>query len=226
MLVVGQSISTNTSKDKPTEKHLFAMDASKVSERSDCGLRVTPLLQHFDRLKNKWLLQPVKSNLWNHLCQQGCLWHQSFLNWLFNNYQHFPAVIILQILKYLDQLKQTTISICEWLIHGETVNTHTDVPFSLCFVNRSGRSPSSSPVTSTALISRRPPPTTSLPRLWWWPSRSVWRAKSWGANPHRHWDAPARPPRCCDGAKISRPDLSEKYSPHCAAFHLYYLQLH
>lgn len=53
MLVVGQSISTNTSKDKPTEKHLFAMDASKVSERSDCGLRVTPLLQHFDRLKNK-----------------------------------------------------------------------------------------------------------------------------------------------------------------------------
>lgn len=34
MLVVGQSIGTNTSKDKPTEKHLFAMDASKVSERS------------------------------------------------------------------------------------------------------------------------------------------------------------------------------------------------
>uniref|UniRef100_A0AAQ5XUX0 Pleckstrin homology domain containing, family H (with MyTH4 domain) member 2 n=1 Tax=Amphiprion ocellaris TaxID=80972 RepID=A0AAQ5XUX0_AMPOC len=33
MLVVGQSISTNASKDKPTEKHLFAMDASKVSER-------------------------------------------------------------------------------------------------------------------------------------------------------------------------------------------------
>ena len=36
MLVVGQSIGTNTGKDKPTEKHLFAMDASKVSEISDC----------------------------------------------------------------------------------------------------------------------------------------------------------------------------------------------
>lgn len=33
MLVVGQSIGANASKDKPTEKHLFAMDASKVSER-------------------------------------------------------------------------------------------------------------------------------------------------------------------------------------------------
>uniref|UniRef100_A0AAQ5YLF1 Pleckstrin homology domain containing, family H (with MyTH4 domain) member 2 n=1 Tax=Amphiprion ocellaris TaxID=80972 RepID=A0AAQ5YLF1_AMPOC len=32
MLVVGQSISTNASKDKPTEKHLFAMDASKIRE--------------------------------------------------------------------------------------------------------------------------------------------------------------------------------------------------
>ncbi|XP_044070664.1 pleckstrin homology domain-containing family H member 2 isoform X2 [Siniperca chuatsi] len=32
MLVVGESISTNTSKDKPTEKHLFAMDASKIRE--------------------------------------------------------------------------------------------------------------------------------------------------------------------------------------------------
>ncbi|XP_070771772.1 pleckstrin homology domain-containing family H member 2 [Enoplosus armatus] len=32
MLVVGQSVSTNTSKDKPTEKHLFAMDASKIRE--------------------------------------------------------------------------------------------------------------------------------------------------------------------------------------------------
>uniref|UniRef100_A0A4W6FXB0 Pleckstrin homology, MyTH4 and FERM domain containing H2 n=1 Tax=Lates calcarifer TaxID=8187 RepID=A0A4W6FXB0_LATCA len=32
MLVVGQSIGTNTSKDKPTEKHLFAMDASKIRE--------------------------------------------------------------------------------------------------------------------------------------------------------------------------------------------------
>lgn len=31
MLVVGQSIGTNASKDKPTEKHLFAMDTSKVS---------------------------------------------------------------------------------------------------------------------------------------------------------------------------------------------------
>lgn len=39
MLVMGQSISANASKDKPTEKHLFAMDSSKVSalmgERSD-----------------------------------------------------------------------------------------------------------------------------------------------------------------------------------------------
>lgn len=34
MLIVGKSSSTNTSKDKPTEKHLFAMDASKVCERS------------------------------------------------------------------------------------------------------------------------------------------------------------------------------------------------
>uniref|UniRef100_A0A8C4EIF5 Pleckstrin homology domain containing, family H (with MyTH4 domain) member 2 n=1 Tax=Dicentrarchus labrax TaxID=13489 RepID=A0A8C4EIF5_DICLA len=34
MLVVGQSIGSNTSKDKPTEKHLFAMDVSKVSDRS------------------------------------------------------------------------------------------------------------------------------------------------------------------------------------------------
>lgn len=32
MLVVGQSISTNTGKDKPTEKHLFATDTSKVGE--------------------------------------------------------------------------------------------------------------------------------------------------------------------------------------------------
>uniref|UniRef100_A0A3Q1G8E2 Pleckstrin homology domain containing, family H (with MyTH4 domain) member 2 n=1 Tax=Acanthochromis polyacanthus TaxID=80966 RepID=A0A3Q1G8E2_9TELE len=32
MLVVGQSISTSASKDKPTEKHLFAMDASKIRE--------------------------------------------------------------------------------------------------------------------------------------------------------------------------------------------------
>uniref|UniRef100_A0A8D3BRU5 Pleckstrin homology, MyTH4 and FERM domain containing H2 n=1 Tax=Scophthalmus maximus TaxID=52904 RepID=A0A8D3BRU5_SCOMX len=32
MLVLGQSVGTNTSKDRPTEKHLFAMDNSKVSE--------------------------------------------------------------------------------------------------------------------------------------------------------------------------------------------------
>ncbi|XP_049927890.1 pleckstrin homology domain-containing family H member 2 [Epinephelus moara] len=32
MLVVGQSISGNASKDKPTEKHLFAMDSSKIRE--------------------------------------------------------------------------------------------------------------------------------------------------------------------------------------------------
>uniref|UniRef100_A0A671V739 Pleckstrin homology, MyTH4 and FERM domain containing H2 n=1 Tax=Sparus aurata TaxID=8175 RepID=A0A671V739_SPAAU len=32
MLVVGQSSNTNTSKDKPTEKHLFALDASKIRE--------------------------------------------------------------------------------------------------------------------------------------------------------------------------------------------------
>ncbi|XP_074532607.1 pleckstrin homology domain-containing family H member 2 [Halichoeres trimaculatus] len=32
MLVVGQSLGTNASKDKPTEKHLFAMDASKIRE--------------------------------------------------------------------------------------------------------------------------------------------------------------------------------------------------
>ncbi|XP_072247559.1 pleckstrin homology domain-containing family H member 2 [Leuresthes tenuis] len=32
MLVVGQSIGTSTSKDKPMEKHLFAMDASKIRE--------------------------------------------------------------------------------------------------------------------------------------------------------------------------------------------------
>uniref|UniRef100_A0A3B4ZV35 Pleckstrin homology, MyTH4 and FERM domain containing H2 n=1 Tax=Stegastes partitus TaxID=144197 RepID=A0A3B4ZV35_9TELE len=32
MLVVGQNIGTNASKDKPTEKHLFAMDASKIRE--------------------------------------------------------------------------------------------------------------------------------------------------------------------------------------------------
>ncbi|XP_034537477.1 pleckstrin homology domain-containing family H member 2 [Notolabrus celidotus] len=32
MLVVGQSVVTNASKDKPTEKHLFAMDASKIRE--------------------------------------------------------------------------------------------------------------------------------------------------------------------------------------------------
>uniref|UniRef100_A0A7N6AM95 Pleckstrin homology domain containing, family H (with MyTH4 domain) member 2 n=1 Tax=Anabas testudineus TaxID=64144 RepID=A0A7N6AM95_ANATE len=32
MLVVGQSAGSNTSKDKPTEKHLFAMDASKIRE--------------------------------------------------------------------------------------------------------------------------------------------------------------------------------------------------
>ncbi|XP_047459247.1 pleckstrin homology domain-containing family H member 2 [Mugil cephalus] len=32
MLVVGQSVGTNASKDKPTEKHLFAMDASKIRE--------------------------------------------------------------------------------------------------------------------------------------------------------------------------------------------------
>ncbi|KAM6915989.1 pleckstrin homology domain-containing family H member 2 [Xenentodon cancila] len=32
MLVVGHSIGTNTSKNKPTEKHLFAMDASKIRE--------------------------------------------------------------------------------------------------------------------------------------------------------------------------------------------------
>lgn len=31
MLVVRQNIGTNMSKDKPTEKHLFAMDTSKVS---------------------------------------------------------------------------------------------------------------------------------------------------------------------------------------------------
>uniref|UniRef100_A0A3P8Q464 Pleckstrin homology domain containing, family H (with MyTH4 domain) member 2 n=1 Tax=Astatotilapia calliptera TaxID=8154 RepID=A0A3P8Q464_ASTCA len=33
MLVMGQNVGTNASKDKPTEKHLFAMDPSKVSER-------------------------------------------------------------------------------------------------------------------------------------------------------------------------------------------------
>ncbi|KAG7229889.1 hypothetical protein INR49_009606 [Caranx melampygus] len=32
MLVVGQSSGTNTSKDKPTEKHVFAMDTSKIRE--------------------------------------------------------------------------------------------------------------------------------------------------------------------------------------------------
>nr|XP_020479796.1 pleckstrin homology domain-containing family H member 2-like [Monopterus albus] len=32
MLVVGQSISTNSSKDKLTEKHLFTMDTSKIRE--------------------------------------------------------------------------------------------------------------------------------------------------------------------------------------------------
>ncbi|XP_076017082.1 pleckstrin homology domain-containing family H member 2 [Genypterus blacodes] len=32
MLVVGQSIGTNATKDKPTEKHLFAMDPSKIRE--------------------------------------------------------------------------------------------------------------------------------------------------------------------------------------------------
>uniref|UniRef100_A0A3Q2DE99 Pleckstrin homology domain containing, family H (with MyTH4 domain) member 2 n=1 Tax=Cyprinodon variegatus TaxID=28743 RepID=A0A3Q2DE99_CYPVA len=32
MLVVGHSIGTNTSKDKPAEKHLFAMEASKIRE--------------------------------------------------------------------------------------------------------------------------------------------------------------------------------------------------
>ncbi|KAA8584072.1 hypothetical protein FQN60_015280, partial [Etheostoma spectabile] len=32
MLVVGQSVGANASKDKPTEKHLFAMDASKIRE--------------------------------------------------------------------------------------------------------------------------------------------------------------------------------------------------
>ena len=32
MLVVGQSAGQNTSKDKPTERHLFAMPTSKVSE--------------------------------------------------------------------------------------------------------------------------------------------------------------------------------------------------
>lgn len=32
MLVVGHSIGTNASKDKPTEKHLFAMDSSKIRE--------------------------------------------------------------------------------------------------------------------------------------------------------------------------------------------------
>lgn len=34
MLVMGQNVGTNASKDKPTEKHLFAMDPSKVSERA------------------------------------------------------------------------------------------------------------------------------------------------------------------------------------------------
>lgn len=32
MLVVGQNMGTNTTKDKATVKHLFAMDASKVSD--------------------------------------------------------------------------------------------------------------------------------------------------------------------------------------------------
>ncbi|XP_035462558.2 pleckstrin homology domain-containing family H member 2 [Scophthalmus maximus] len=32
MLVLGQSVGTNTSKDRPTEKHLFAMDNSKIRE--------------------------------------------------------------------------------------------------------------------------------------------------------------------------------------------------
>lgn len=40
MLVVGQSISSNTSKDKPTEKHLFAMDVSKVNNSSDINIGV------------------------------------------------------------------------------------------------------------------------------------------------------------------------------------------
>uniref|UniRef100_A0A669EWP2 Pleckstrin homology, MyTH4 and FERM domain containing H2 n=1 Tax=Oreochromis niloticus TaxID=8128 RepID=A0A669EWP2_ORENI len=37
MLVMGQNVGTNASKDKPTEKHLFAMDPSKVSERAGRG---------------------------------------------------------------------------------------------------------------------------------------------------------------------------------------------
>lgn len=32
MLVMGQNVGTNASKDKPTEKHLFAMDPSKIRE--------------------------------------------------------------------------------------------------------------------------------------------------------------------------------------------------
>lgn len=32
MLVVGQNVGTGTAKDKATTKHVFAMDASKVSD--------------------------------------------------------------------------------------------------------------------------------------------------------------------------------------------------
>ena len=35
MLVVGQSIGSNATKDKPTEKHLFTMATSKVCELTD-----------------------------------------------------------------------------------------------------------------------------------------------------------------------------------------------
>lgn len=35
MLVVGQNMGINTIKDKATVKHLFAMDASKVSDPPD-----------------------------------------------------------------------------------------------------------------------------------------------------------------------------------------------
>lgn len=45
MLVVGQSISGSSGKDKPTEKHLFAMDASKVSP-TPCLLRSNQLAEN------------------------------------------------------------------------------------------------------------------------------------------------------------------------------------
>lgn len=64
MLVVGQSISTNASKDKPTEKHLFAMDASKVSERSDRGSSRT-----------------LVSETWSEAHHVVSHWHHEYARW-------------------------------------------------------------------------------------------------------------------------------------------------